>query len=74
MDLDVVKALDGRGLWIDDRDEWDEHLVHYGYPDDVQRHLEALAEDLERRVAVSEPPFDDATADVWLARLADLAR
>lgn len=74
MDLDVVKALDGGGLWIDDRDEWDEHRVHYGYPDDVQRHLEALAEELERRVAVSAPPFDDATADAWLARLADLAR
>ncbi|MFT4211670.1 MAG: hypothetical protein QM626_07325 [Microbacterium sp.] len=73
MDLDVVKATDGRGLWIDDRDEWDEHRVRYGYPEDVQRHLERLATDLERRVAAAEPPFDDATADAWLARLAQTA-
>jgi hypothetical protein len=32
MDLDVVRARDGRGIWIDDRDEWDEHRVQYGYP------------------------------------------
>ncbi len=31
MDLDVVRARDGRGIWIDDRDEWDEHRVQYGY-------------------------------------------
>lgn len=72
MDLDVVKATDGRGLWIDDRDEWEEHRVRYGYPVEVQRHLESLAEDLERRVGAAEPPFDDATADAWLDRLAAL--
>ena len=35
MDLDVVRAVDGRGIWIDDRDEWDEHRVAYGYPLDI---------------------------------------
>jgi len=73
MDLDVVKATDGRGLWIDDRDEWDEHRAHYGYPAEVQRHLVALAADLERRVGAGVPPFDDAVPDAWLARLAALA-
>lgn len=72
MDLDVVRAVDGRGLWIDDRDEWDEHRVAYGYPLEIVERLEALAIDLERRVAVSETPFDDATADAWLARLVAL--
>ena len=37
MDLDVVSAVDGRGIWIDDRDEWDEHRVAYGYPLDDRR-------------------------------------
>ncbi|MDQ7879512.1 DUF402 domain-containing protein [Microbacterium sp. QXD-8] len=69
MDLDVVKAIDGRGLFIDDRDEWDEHRVVYGYPLDLVERLEALAVDLERRVAAAEAPFDDATPDSWLARL-----
>ncbi|MET0735437.1 MAG: hypothetical protein ABWY55_07320 [Microbacterium sp.] len=72
MDLDVVHAVDGRGLWIDDRDEWDEHRVRYGYPLDIVDRLEALAVDLERRVAAAEPPFDQVTADAWLARLAAL--
>ncbi|WP_106814837.1 DUF402 domain-containing protein [Microbacterium timonense] len=70
MDLDVVKAIDGRGLFIDDRDEWDEHRVAYGYPLDIVEKLEALAVDLEARVAAADAPFDDATADAWLARLA----
>lgn len=73
MDLDVVKALDGRGLYIDDRDEWDEHRVRYGYPLDIVDKLEALAVDLERRVGAGDPPYDDATADKWLARLEALA-
>jgi uncharacterized protein len=72
MDLDVVSAVDGRGIFIDDRDEWDEHRVQYGYPPDLVERLEALAIDLERRVRAGEAPFDDDTADAWLARLADL--
>ena len=73
MDLDVVRAIDERGLWIDDRDEWDENRVAYGYPAEIVAHLEALAIELERRVAASVAPFDDATADAWLARLSALA-
>ena len=72
MDLDVVKTLDGRGIWIDDRDEWDQHRVRYGYPREVVVRLEALAVDLERRVRANEAPFDDATADAWRERLAGL--
>ena len=72
MDLDVVKAVDGRGIWIDDRDEWDEHRVAYGYPLDLVERLESLAVDLEARVRHGVPPFDDATPDSWLDRLAAL--
>ncbi|WP_127473036.1 DUF402 domain-containing protein [Microbacterium sulfonylureivorans] len=71
MDLDVVERTD-RGVYIDDEDEWDEHRVAYGYPLDVVAHLEALAADLEKRVTAHEAPFDDATADAWLDRLAAL--
>ncbi|WP_246159846.1 DUF402 domain-containing protein [Microbacterium rhizomatis] len=70
MDLDVVRADDGRGTWIDDRDEWDEHRVRFGYPRDLVTRLEALAIDLERAVAAREAPFDDRTADTWLRVLA----
>ncbi|SFS15496.1 hypothetical protein SAMN04487846_3113 [Microbacterium sp. cf046] len=72
MDLDVVHAVDGRGIWIDDRDEWDEHRVAYGYPLEIVDRLESLAIDLERRVRGGIAPFDDATPDAWLERLAAL--
>lgn len=73
MDLDVVDTRDGRGIWIDDRDEWDEHRVAYGYPLGLVGTLETLAVDLEQRVTARVAPFDDATAQHWLARLASLA-
>ena len=71
MDLDVVEAS-GRGIWIDDRDEWDEHRVHYGYPRDIVERLEQVALDLEARVTQREAPFDDETPARWLAALAAL--
>lgn len=74
MDLDVVDHA-VRGIYIDDRDEWDEHRVRYGYPLHIVERLEALAVDLEARVTAHEAPFDAATAEHWfavLARLPDL--
>jgi protein associated with RNAse G/E len=73
MDLDVVRVEGDRGTWVDDRDEWAEHSAAYGYPAAVMTHLEALALDLETAVRSQHPPFDDATADLWLDRLAQLA-
>ena len=76
MDLDVIR-IDGErptadgpsGTWVDDRDEWAEHSIRYGYPADVMAHLEGRALDLEERVRAQTAPFDDATADAWLDRL-----
>ena len=73
MDLDVIRARDGRGIWIDDRDEWEEHRVHYGYPLDIVTRLEQVALDLERAVTEEGAPFDTATAAHWLAALDRLA-
>lgn len=72
MDLDVVRALDERGVFIDDRDEWAEHQVRYGYPDDVIARLEEVALTLEAQVHASAAPFDDATPARWFAVLRDL--
>lgn len=66
MDLDVVKALDERGIFIDDRDEWDEHRVRHGYPPEIVARLEQLALDLEAQVTAAVAPFDEATAVRWL--------
>ncbi len=73
MDLDVVRTRDGRGIWIDDRDEWDEHRVAYGYPQGIVERLEQVALDLEREVTSEQAPFDDDTAAHWLAELERLA-
>ncbi|OAN40479.1 hypothetical protein [Microbacterium sp. H83] len=69
MDLDVVRVVGERGTWVDDRDEWAEHSVLFGYPAVVMTGLEALALDLEQRVRSQVAPFDDVTADPWLDRL-----
>jgi uncharacterized protein len=69
MDLDVVRVVGERGTWVDDRDEWAENSVQFGYPADVRAQLEDLALDLEHRVRAQVAPFDDATADAWLDRL-----
>lgn len=71
MDLDVVDDI-RYGVWIDDRDEWDEHRVRYSYPVEVVERLEQVATDLEPAVAAHRAPFDEATARHWLAVLARL--
>lgn len=71
MDLDVVDSA-SRGIWIDDRDEWDEHRVSYGYPEPVVAELESLAVELETAVTAHRAPFDEVTAARWLGVLASL--
>jgi hypothetical protein len=71
MDLDVIDQHP-RGIWIDDRDEWEEHRVRYGYPLDIVERLESVALDLEARVTRRDAPFDEATVARWLSRLGEL--
>lgn len=73
MDLDVVRAHDGRGIFIDDRDEWDEHRVRYGYPPEIVARLEQVAVELERDVTAERAPFDGATTAHWFTVLDRLA-
>lgn len=72
MDLDVVDSAT-RGIWIDDRDEWDEHRIAFGYPADIVARLEARAVELEADVTAHRAPFDDASVQRWLGVLAQLA-
>ncbi|WOF23622.1 DUF402 domain-containing protein [Microbacterium betulae] len=73
MDLDVVHRLDEAGVYVDDRDEWDEHRTAYGYPADVQERLERITADLERDVRADAAPFDDETSRRWFGVLHGLA-
>jgi uncharacterized protein len=63
LDLDIAVRRGG-GVEIHDEDEFEEHRVHYGYPD----HIVAKARTETARIAVAveagDPPFD-GTATRW---------
>jgi uncharacterized protein len=56
MDLDVVRRADGR-TWIEDEDEFAEHIVSYGYPADVVATTRATADALLAAVRREVEPF-----------------
>ena len=72
LDLDVVRPADGRPVYVDDEDEFAEHRVAYGYPSEVVSLAEESAAWVFAEVVAGRAPFDDATPERWLRRLADL--
>lgn len=66
LDLDVVRRTDGR-CEIVDQDEFAEHQVLLGYPDDVIAATVRTADDVLRSVESGEAPLDGATAREWAA-------
>lgn len=70
MDLDVVDHSE-RGAYIDDRDEFEEHRLRYGYPLDIVASLEQRAAELLVAVREQRAPYDEATPARWLERLAE---
>jgi hypothetical protein len=71
LDLDVVRGVSGR-VWVDDEDEFAEHRVRYGYPDDVARAAVDSCDRVRRAVQRADAPFDGPTHRGWLERLAAL--
>lgn len=57
MDLDVVER-DGRGVYLDDEDEFEQHTAEFGYPPELVRTTDAQARELLRRVSDRAAPFD----------------
>jgi uncharacterized protein len=68
LDLDVVRDRSGR-VFVDDEDEFAEHRVRYGYPEEIVRLAERTCADVLRAVEAAEAPFDGPTAAYWLAAL-----
>jgi uncharacterized protein len=67
LDLDVARLRDGRvELW--DEDEFDDHRVRYGYPDDVVERARSTADRLMEHVSARREPFGDVGRR-WLQRL-----
>lgn len=73
LDLDVIRGHTGR-VWIDDEDEFAEHRVSLGYPDEVIASAVANCDLVHAAVRDRVAPFEGRTSDGWLARIADLPR
>ena len=69
LDLDVIRGRSGR-VWVDDEDEFADHRVRFGYPDDVVRLAATTCESVRAAVAEAAPPYDKVLAATWLSRLA----
>ena len=69
LDLDVVRGNTGR-VWVDDEDEFAEHRVRFGYPEDVVRAAMASCDRVHADVAAARTPYDGSAA-AWLDRLGD---
>ncbi|WP_121255949.1 DUF402 domain-containing protein [Nocardioides ferulae] len=67
LDLDVVQGPSGRA-WVDDEDEFADHRVRFGYPDDIVRLAVSTRDRVLAAVEAGHPPYD-GTAARWLARL-----
>lgn len=71
LDLDVLCGPTGR-VWIDDEDEFADHRVRFGYPEEVVRHALAACDLVHAQVLGGHPPYDGDSATAWLTRLRDL--
>jgi hypothetical protein len=67
LDLDVIRGTTGR-VWVDDEDEFAEHRVCLGYPDDVIQHAVTSCQEILGAVKDRTAPFDGTHRD-WIARL-----
>jgi protein associated with RNAse G/E len=63
-----VAAAPGE-IFIDDEDEFAEHQVAFGYPDDVVAAAQAACADVRRWAEQSVAPFDGVAPRVWLDRV-----
>jgi hypothetical protein len=71
LDLDVVRGNAGR-VWVDDEDEFADHRVRFGYPEEITRSAMASCDRVLADVAAARTPYD-GTADAWLALMGGLA-
>ena len=72
LDLDVIVTRDGEVV-LDDEDEFDEHRLTLGYPEDVVAMARRSATDLMAAARDGREPFG-ATAAGWLPRLGAVQR
>jgi len=57
-------------VWIDDEDEFADHRVRFGYPEDVARGAMTACDRVHAAVVDARAPYDGSAA-TWLTRLGD---
>ena len=68
LDLDVVRGRTGR-VWVDDEDEFAEHRVRFGYPEEVARLAMASCDRVRAAVLAGHAPYDGSSVG-WFDLLA----
>jgi protein associated with RNAse G/E len=71
LDLDVIRGRTGR-VWVDDEDEFADHQVRLGYPDEVVRAAVESCAAVHAAVVARRAPYDGKVGDSWLRRLAEV--
>lgn len=66
MDLDVIRMA-GRGVFIDDQDEFAEHCIAMNYPDRLVGDIQAAADELYHAVKAQHAPFDGTDVE-WFTK------
>jgi len=66
MDLDVIRMA-GRGVFIDDQDEFADHRIAMNYPDRLVDDIQAAAEELYQAVKAQHAPFDGTDVE-WFTK------
>ena len=67
LDLDVVRTSEGE-VYVDDQDEFDEHRLTLGYPDEVQAAALDWCARVHEQVRAGAAPYD-GHAERWLSAL-----
>jgi uncharacterized protein len=71
LDLDVVRGVDEQ-VWIEDEDEFADHRVELGYPDDVASAAEKSCSRVHDAVLRAEAPYD-GSHEPWLDAVARIS-
>jgi hypothetical protein len=66
MDLDVIRMA-GRGVFIDDQDEFADHRIAMNYPDRLVDDIQAAADELYQAVKAQHAPFDGTDVE-WFTK------
>lgn len=66
MDLDVIRTA-GRGVFVDDQDEFAAHRIAMNYPDRLVQDIQAAADELYQAVKAQHAPFDGTDLE-WFTK------